>query len=175
MPSSNGVIDASLGRATKHIPLPMPIGKKELSHSTTTAPIALVLWWCIIAPMTLCEKINVAVGDISDILPCLEMLIPCQNQVESGVLTPVCCNPLKDIIKHNHKCACAMFFNKDLLQNFNLSHEQVINMTVKCNARVSVHYCDEYVTMDDLRANSISPQSMESFCRPGSGCPSEGN
>ncbi|URE21757.1 hypothetical protein MUK42_11251 [Musa troglodytarum] len=115
---------------------------------------AIILWWC--APAALCGDDGIVDGDVTTILPCLEHLLACQENVRHPIASSACCSPMAYLVKHNSLCLCSLFFNDQLLENFNVTRQQMFDLTIRCGIRVAANYCGEYKDGDP------SPLSLSS-------------
>ncbi|RWW67524.1 hypothetical protein BHE74_00025018 [Ensete ventricosum] len=124
---------------------------------------AIILWWC--APAALRGDDGIVDGDVTTILPCLENLLPCQENMRHPIASPACCVPFANLIKHNSLCMCSLFFNDDLLENFNVTRRQMFDLTIICGITVAANYCSKY-NDDDIIQNSLSPQALATLAAP---------
>ncbi|CAL9105027.1 unnamed protein product [Musa textilis] len=125
---------------------------------------AIILWWC--APAALCGDDGIVDGDVTTILPCLEHLLACQENVRHPIASSACCSPMAYLVKHNSLCLCSLFFNDQLLENFNVTRQQMFDLTIRCGIRVAANYCGEYKDDDEIILNGLSPQALATLAAP---------
>lgn len=116
---------------------------------------AIILAWCATLARGLGDGVVVD-GDVTYLLPCMESLAPCQTEMDLATPTPACCDPMKDLIKRDHRCVCSMFFDDRVLAFINVTREKAVDMRVKCRIKVDHHYCDGYVNGERL-PSPLSP------------------
>ncbi|CAL9123343.1 unnamed protein product [Musa acuminata var. zebrina] len=130
---------------------------------------AIILAWCATLARGLGDGVVVD-GDVTYLLPCMESLAPCQTELDLPTPTPACCDPMKDLIKRDHRCVCSMFFDDGVLAFINVTREKAVDMRVKCRINVDHHYCDGYVNATE-RATALSPRGMTTIA---AAAPAEG-
>ncbi|URE46654.1 Protease inhibitor seed storage lipid transfer protein (LTP) family protein [Musa troglodytarum] len=116
---------------------------------------AIVLAWCATAARGLGDGVVVD-GDVTDMLPCMESLAPCETEMALPTPTPACCDPMKDLIKHDRQCVCSMFFDDRVLASINVTREKAVDMRVKCGINIDRRYCDGYVNGERLPSPLVS-------------------
>ncbi|RZR92096.1 hypothetical protein BHM03_00020330 [Ensete ventricosum] len=113
---------------------------------------AIILAWCATAAGGLGDGVVDAAGDgdVTELLPCMESLAPCQTELDLPTPTPACCDPMKDLIKCDRRCVCSMFFDDRVLAFINVTREKAMDMMVKCGINIDHHYCDGYINGERL-------------------------
>ncbi|CAL9773176.1 unnamed protein product [Musa acuminata subsp. burmannicoides] len=124
---------------------------------------AIILWWC--APAAVCGDDGIVDGDVTIILPCLENLIACQENLQQPVASSACCSPMAYLFEHNSICMCSLFFNEELLHSFNVTQEQIFDLTIRCGISVAANYCSKYIDDDDVKT-ALSPQALATLAAP---------
>ncbi|RWW69199.1 hypothetical protein BHE74_00023219 [Ensete ventricosum] len=134
---------------------------------------AIILAWCATAAGGLGDGVVDAAGDgdVTELLPCMESLAPCQTELDLPTPTPACCDPMKDLIKCDRRCVCSMFFDDRVLASINVTREKAMDMRVKCGINIDHHYCDGYINAEEVAA-ALSPRGMTTIA---AAAPAEGN
>ncbi|KAK8946000.1 hypothetical protein KSP40_PGU004770 [Platanthera guangdongensis] len=70
-------------------------------------------------------------------LTCASQLIPCQKYLNSSKPPEDCCGPLKDAVKNDLPCLCAIFKSPDILKSFKIDLNQALNLSVNCGITAS--------------------------------------
>ncbi|KAL8162204.1 hypothetical protein V2J09_013693 [Rumex salicifolius] len=80
---------------------------------------------------------------------CLTTLAACQAPVLDPTLTPspLCCTPLKNVVKTQTACICQIINDPTLLYTYNVTTDQIFNLTTRCNiADASPSMCSDVPT-----------------------------
>ncbi|XP_031404523.1 lipid transfer-like protein VAS [Punica granatum] len=80
-------------------------------------------------------------GDDSNLMPCVQKILPCEPYLKSTSPPATCCIPLKEVVANDQKCLCAVFNNPELLRNFNVTQDEALKLAAACQANADVSIC----------------------------------
>ncbi|KAG8651603.1 hypothetical protein MANES_06G004400v8 [Manihot esculenta] len=72
----------------------------------------------------------------------MQKLMPCQPYLKLPETAPAtCCVPLKDMITTEAQCLCSVLTNARVLQSFNVTEADAMNLLKVCGAQADLSSC----------------------------------
>ncbi|PKI76732.1 hypothetical protein CRG98_002900 [Punica granatum] len=96
-------------------------------------------------------------GDDSNLMPCVQKILPCEPYLKSTSPPATCCIPLKEVVANDQKCLCAVFNNPELLRNFNVTQDEALKLAAACQANADVSICKPLLAEPPSDSPTTSP------------------
>nr|AFK33893.1 unknown [Lotus japonicus] len=96
----------------------------------------------------------------SSIPSCAQNLIPCADHLTSTNPPASCCDPIKKTVETQLTCLCNLFYSPGLLQSFNISTDQALQLSRRCGVTSDLSSCKS--------GSAPSPASVPPPATPGS-------
>ncbi|XP_027336876.1 lipid transfer-like protein VAS [Abrus precatorius] len=78
---------------------------------------------------------------------CAQQLIPCLDYLNNSAHPPnSCCDPLKNAVATQLSCLCNLFNTPGLLQNFNISIDNALQLSRNCGVTSGISSCQKSST-----------------------------
>ncbi|KAK7264418.1 hypothetical protein RJT34_32027 [Clitoria ternatea] len=97
-----------------------------------------------LAPLMLMLMVLVSIAEAQSggsFPSCAQDLVPCANYLNSTSPPSSCCNPLKQTVNTQLKCLCDLFYTPGLLQGFNISVDQALQLSRRCGVTSDLSNC----------------------------------
>nr|AOC88998.1 type X nonspecific lipid transfer protein LTPX07 [Elaeis guineensis] len=88
---------------------------------------------------------------LPDTLPCLEMLLPCQECLNHENPSQTCCKAVETILAASPNCFCTLFNNPEVVENLHTTREEALRLPNKCSYKDDLtSWCNKltHVTSD---------------------------
>ncbi|XP_072986071.1 non-specific lipid transfer protein GPI-anchored 7-like [Typha latifolia] len=72
---------------------------------------------------------------------CGSKLVPCGNYINSTNPPDSCCTPLKEAVKDDLPCLCAIFNSPEILKAFNIDREKGLQLAANCGVNSTNNLC----------------------------------
>lgn len=75
---------------------------------------------------------------------CVQELIPCGPYVNNATAKPpeTCCGPLRNTVKNELPCLCAVYKTPELLKVFNISLDKAVELSHRCGITSNLSACN---------------------------------
>lgn len=80
-------------------------------------------------------------GVSTDVIACMQKLMPCQPFMHSSSPPATCCSPLKEMVTEESQCLCKAFNDPKLLKTVNLTVDESLALSKACGIDVDVSMC----------------------------------
>lgn len=81
-------------------------------------------------------------SNLKESIDCMQKLMPCQPYLKLPETAPAtCCVPLKDMITTEAQCLCSVLTNARVLQSFNVTEADAMNLLKVCGAQADLSSC----------------------------------
>ncbi|KAK7330718.1 hypothetical protein VNO77_24916 [Canavalia gladiata] len=114
------------------------------------------------APLMVALVLMTGFADAQSNVPsCAQQLVPCVNYLTNSTNPPsTCCNPLRQTVANELPCLCNLFNTPGLLQNFNISINDALQLSRNCGITSGISSC---------KTGAPSPASGAPPATPGGG------
>ncbi|KAG1362448.1 putative Lipid transfer-like protein VAS [Cocos nucifera] len=73
---------------------------------------------------------------------CAANLVPCSSYINNSTKPPEsCCGPLKDAVKNQLPCLCALYQNSEILKALHITIDKALNLSRRCGVNSDLSAC----------------------------------
>ncbi|XVF53766.1 hypothetical protein PTKIN_Ptkin05aG0125100 [Pterospermum kingtungense] len=100
-------------------------------------------------------------GISTDIMACMQKLMPCQLFTHSSSPPATCCTPLKEVVTQESQCLCKVTRDPQLLKTVNLTLDQSLALSKACGIDADVSVCKNGSSSDSSNTSSSSKSDAD--------------
>ncbi|CAN8235054.1 unnamed protein product [Cochlearia groenlandica] len=101
-------------------------------------------------------------GDSTQVMACMQKLMPCKQYLHVANPPPSCCGPMKEIVEKDATCLCTVFNNPEMLKALNLTKENALDLPKACGTKPNISLCTKIASSSPI-ASPVSTNGASSL------------
>lgn len=125
---------------------------RDNMDSKRSFSFALFLLFCLSSSSHCCFAQDASITE------CVKKLMPCQPYLHSSSPSPsppaMCCDPLKEMVKGDANCLCAVFNNPAIMKSLNVTEKDALGLVKACGANADTSVCKKGAISPSITSSS---------------------